>query len=146
MSYPGQPVGGYQQQNPEYSPQQQAGYGQSTYPPVQAQVTTVPVQPPLFRFDGGAGTFLGTLLLGIPVTVVTFGICYPWAVVMIYRWRAKHTFLNGYRLVFTGTAWGLFGRWLLWWFLCLITFGIYSFWVYPAMTKWLVDHQAFATA
>ena len=30
-----------------------------------------------------------------------------------------------------GTGMGLFGNWLKWWFLIIITLGIYSFWVVP---------------
>lgn len=99
-------------------------------------------QPALaFRFDGGAGTWFGVCLGGVLVTVLTLGICYPWAIVMQYRWKAKHTFVNGRRLRFTGDAWGLFGHWIKWLVLIIITLGIYSFWVYPRMTKWIVEHQ-----
>ena len=38
---------------------------------------------------------------------------------------------------FTGSAWGLFGNWIKWWLLIIITIGIYSFWVYPRLTKWI---------
>ncbi len=52
-----------------------------------------------FRFDGGASTFVGTALLGFLITVVTFGICYPFALVLMERWRAKHSYVDGHRLV-----------------------------------------------
>ncbi len=101
----------------------------------------VPVRP--FAFDGGAGTYLGTAIAGFFVTVFTLGICYPWAVVMRYRWRTKHTYINGHRLRFTGSAIGLFGNWIKWWLLCIITIGVYIFWVVPRLTKWIVEHQEF---
>ncbi len=94
-----------------------------------------------FRFTGGAATWFGVQIAGVLVTVLTLGICYPWAVVMTYRWKAKHTYVNGYRMRFTGDAWGLFGQWIKWFLLTLITLGIYSFWVYPRLTKWIVEHQ-----
>lgn len=103
--------------------------------------TGMPVRP--FAFDGGAGTYIGTAIAGFLVTVLTLGICYPWAVVMRYRWRTKHTYINGHRLRFTGTAIGLFGQWVKWWLLCIITIGIYSFWIVPRLTKWIVEHQEF---
>jgi hypothetical protein len=28
--------------------------------------------------------------------VLTIGICYPWGVVMMYRWRTRHTIINGH--------------------------------------------------
>ena len=98
---------------------------------------------PMYRFDGGAGTYLGVRLGGYLITVFTLGICYPWAVVMTYRWQAKHTYLNGRRLRFTGTAPALFGQWIKWFLLIIVTLGIYSFWVGPKLTKWIVEHQEF---
>lgn len=99
---------------------------------------------PMYRFTGGAASFLGVQILGILVTVFTLGICYPWAVTMRYSWQARHTYLFGHRLHFTGRAIGLFGNWVKWLLLIIVTLGIYSFWVYPRMTKWIVEHQRFA--
>ena len=97
-----------------------------------------------FRFDGGAGTFVGTALLGMLITVVTLGICYPFALVLRERWRAKHSYLDGRRLVFTGSAWSLFGNWLKWLLLSIVTLGIYLFWVVPRLTRWTVERQDFS--
>lgn len=99
-----------------------------------------------FRFEGGAGTFVGTALLGFVVTVVTFGICYPFALVLMERWRAKHSYLDGRRLIFTGSAWSLFGNWIKWFLLSIITLGIYLFWVIPRLTKWKWEHTDFDPA
>lgn len=108
----------------------------------------VPVGLPggsLFRFDGGAATWFGVQIGGFLVTVLSLGILYPWAIVMTYRWKTKHTYLGGRQLTFTGNAWSLFGQWITWFLLCIITLGIYSFWVYPRLTRWIVEHQAFAS-
>jgi uncharacterized membrane protein YjgN (DUF898 family) len=99
-----------------------------------------------FAFDGGAATYVGTALLALLITVVTFGICYPFAFVLRERWRAKHSLIDGQRLVFTGSAWGLFGRWLLWLLLIIVTLGIYSFWVGPRMQRWKWENTDFALA
>lgn len=80
-----------------------------TAAPVPAHVPGADVPAVKFRFDGGALTWLGVGIGGFLITVLTLGICYPWAVVMTYRWKTKHTVLNGFRLCFTGSAWGLFG-------------------------------------
>ena len=96
-----------------------------------------------FRFDGGAGTFVGTALLGGLITVVTLGICYPFAMVLMERWRAKHSFIGGHRLVFTGSAWSLFGNWIKWLLLSFVTLGIYLFWVVPRLTQWKWEHTDF---
>jgi uncharacterized membrane protein YjgN (DUF898 family) len=39
---------------------------------------------------------------------------------------------------------GIFGLWLKWMLLTLITLGIYSFWVYPRMTQWTVKKTVYA--
>lgn len=96
-----------------------------------------------FHFDGGAATYLGTGVLGVLITVLTFGICYPFALVLNERWRAKHSYIDGQRLVFTGTALGLFGNWIKWVFLCWITLGIYLFWVGPRIVRWKWEHTDF---
>ena len=99
-----------------------------------------------FRFDGGAATFVGTALLGALITLVTAGICYPFALVLMERWRAKHSYIDGRRLVFTGSAWGLFGHWLKWLLLSFLTAGIYLLWVVPRITQWKWEHTDFDPA
>ncbi|WP_203288573.1 DUF898 family protein [Metabacillus indicus] len=94
-------------------------------------------------FDGGLFQYIGWSLLGLLVTVCTFGICYPWSITMILSWKARHTVINGKRLRFHGTAIGLFGNWIKWWFLCIITLGIYSFWLFIALEKWKTKHTSF---
>lgn len=96
-----------------------------------------------FQFDGGAGTYLGTAILALLITVVSLGLALPFALVLRQRWQCKHTFIEGRRLKFTGTGVGLFGNWLKWVLLILVTLGIYSFWVAPKVTKWIVEHQEF---
>lgn len=97
-----------------------------------------------FSFDGGAATYAGTAILGILITTLTLGICYPFAVVLKERWRCQHTFIDGQQLVFTGSAVGLLGRWLLWLFLSIITLGIFLFWVAPRMQAWKTVNTEFA--
>jgi uncharacterized membrane protein YjgN (DUF898 family) len=96
-----------------------------------------------FRFDGGAATYVGTSMLAVLITVCTFGVCYPFALVLRERWRAKHSYIDGYPLVFTGSATGLFGNWLKWLCLSVITFGIYLFWVGPRIAEWKWEHTDF---
>jgi len=96
------------------------------------------------EFDGGLFQLIGWSLLGGLITVATLGIAYPWSVCLIYGWEIKHTIIEGKRLRFTGTAMGLFGNWIKWLFLTVITFGIYGFWVNIAIKKWKVAHTEFA--
>ncbi|NEW65679.1 DUF898 family protein [Carnobacteriaceae bacterium zg-84] len=95
-------------------------------------------------FDGGLLSLVGHILFGTIITVLTLGICYPWAVCLIYRWKTKHTVIEGHRLIFTGTAMGLFGNWIKWLLLSIITLGIYSFWVGIKLEQWKTKHTFFA--
>ncbi|EJO5349056.1 DUF898 family protein [Clostridium botulinum] len=95
-------------------------------------------------FDGGLLQLIGWTLLGFIITTCTFGICYPWAVCMIYGWKINHTVVNGRRLKFHGTAMGLFGNWIKWLLLSVITLGIYLFWVGIAIEKWKAKNTTFA--
>ena len=94
-------------------------------------------------FDGGLFQLIGWRILGILVTIVTFGICYPWALCMIYNWEIKHTVIEGRRLRFDGSAIQLFGNWIKWLLLTIITLGIYSFGVQIAIKKWKAKHTYF---
>ena len=89
---------------------------------------------------------MGTGLLGFLITVCTLGICYPFAFVLVQRWRAKHSYIDGQQLIFTGSAIGLFGSWVKWLFLCIITVGIYGFWVGPRIARWKWEHTDFHSA
>jgi len=51
-----------------------------------------------FVFDGGAGTFIGTAILATLITVFTLFIAYPYALVLMQRWKAKHTYIKGFQL------------------------------------------------
>jgi len=97
-----------------------------------------------FQFDGGAGSFLLVGIGSFLIMVFTLGLGTPWAIVMRYRWRTEHTIIDGRRLRFTGSGIGLFGNWIKWWLLCIITLGIYIFWVVPRLTKWTTENQDFA--
>lgn len=97
-----------------------------------------------FAFDGGAATYFGTAILGALITTLTAGICYPFALVLMERWRCKHTYIDGHQLQFNGLAIGLFGRWILWLFLTIVTLGIYLFWVVPKIQKWKTVNTDFA--
>ena len=94
-------------------------------------------------FDGGLLQLIGWRLLGGFITLITFGICYPWAICMIYNWETKHTVVNGKRLAFNGKAIQLFGNWIKWIFLTIITLGIYSFWLSISLKKWKAKHTYF---
>lgn len=94
-------------------------------------------------FDGGLLGLIVNRLLAIILTVLTFGICYPWALVMMKRWECQHTVIEGHRLGFNGSGLQLFGNWIKWWLLSIITFGIYSFWLGIKVRQWTTKHTYF---
>jgi uncharacterized membrane protein YjgN (DUF898 family) len=55
-----------------------------------------------------------------------------------------NSYFDGGLLQFNGTAMGLFGNWIKWLLLCIVTVGIYSFWLGIALEKWKVKHTSFA--
>ena len=95
-------------------------------------------------FDGGLLQLIGWSLLGSLVTICTLGICYPWALCMRYGWKVNHTTIGGKRLKFNGSAVGLFGQWVKWLLLSVVTIGIYGFWVGISLEKWKVKNTSFA--
>lgn len=95
-------------------------------------------------FDGGLLQLIGWRILGVLITILTLGICYPWAVCMVYNWEVKHTVIEGKRLEFDGKAIGLFGNWIKWILLSIITLGIYTFWINIKIKKWITKHTHFA--
>lgn len=94
-------------------------------------------------FDGGLLQLLGWKILGSLITILTLGICYPWAVCMVYNWEIKHTVVDGKRMEFDGKAIQLFGNWIKWFFLTIITIGIYGFWLDIKVKKWKTKHTHF---
>lgn len=95
-------------------------------------------------FDGGLLGLIGWNIVAFLITFFTFGLLYPFAIVLVLRWQVEHTVINGQRLFFDGTATQLFGNWIKWLLLMIVTLGIYGFWVGIAMKKWEVKHTHFA--
>ena len=89
-------------------------------------------------FDGRFIQYLGWFLLGALVTLLTAGILYPLAYAWLVRWECKHTVTSGYRQVFNGKPGSLIPRWLLWYFLTIITLTIYGWWNPIRFRKWKV--------
>ena len=94
-------------------------------------------------FDGGLFHLILLSILGAIITILTLGVCYPWALCMIYGWKINHTVIEGKRMKFYGSAIGLFGNWIKWLALTIITFGIYGFWVSIKLEDWKAKYTRF---
>ena len=92
------------------------------------------------KFDGGLLGLIGIGILSAIIITITVGICTPWAVCIKEGWYVKHTIVDGQRLTFDGKAIQLFGNWIKWLLLTIITFGIYSFWLSIKMKQWVTLH------
>ncbi len=95
----------------------------------------------------GKGTFDGYLIqkIGLEilcglVNVVTLFIAFPATICWKQKWLCKHTVYDGKRLSFDGNGMQLFGKWLLWLFLSVITFGVYLIFLPNKIEAWKAKH------
>lgn len=95
------------------------------------------------EFIGNGLELWGWSLLGTLVSIITCGICLPVAVNWIYRYKAEHTVVSGRRLSWHGTAGGLFGNWIKWLLLTIVTCGIYSLWVEKRLLQWKARNTSY---
>ena len=92
------------------------------------------------KFNGGLLGYIGIGLLMFVIIVFSLGLATPWAICIGARWYAKHTTIDGRQVIFDGTGWQLFGNFVKWFFLSVITLFIFSLWIPIKMTKWAVKH------
>ncbi|MBE6806277.1 MAG: DUF898 domain-containing protein [Ruminococcaceae bacterium] len=92
------------------------------------------------KFTGGLLGMIGIALLQALIIFFTLGIGAPWAICLKESWYVKHTVIDGHRLTFDGTGAQLFGNYIKWFLLTIITFGIYSFWLTIKMQQWVTKH------
>jgi len=96
------------------------------------------------RFTGGLLGLIGISILQGVIIFFTLGIAAPWAVCVKERWVASHTIVDGHQLYFDGNGMQLFGNYIKWWLLSIVTCGIYSLWLGINMKKWVVMHTHMA--
>jgi hypothetical protein len=93
-----------------------------------------------FGFDGDVTGYLGTRVLALLLVVLTLGFGFPYALVLVKRWNARHLVLGDSRLVFTGRPGDLMREWVVWWPCVLLTVGLYAFAVFPRVIRWVWDN------
>lgn len=96
--------------------------------------------PGTSEFNGGLLGYIGINLLTSFIVLITATLGTAWAVCMYHRWVAKHTKINGKQVVFDGKGIQLFGKYIAWFFLGIITVGIFWLWLPIKMQKWLMKH------
>lgn len=116
---------------PQPQPQPQTNYTTNNYYTAPNREST---------WDGGVLDTVITSLLASLLITITCGIAAPWAICYMMRFVVDHAVIDGRRMTFDGTGGQLFGQWIKWLLLTIITLGIYSFWVIPRMYKWVASH------
>ena len=99
---------------------------------------------PESKFEGTVLGYIGHSILASLITMFTLGIGLPWAIVIFQKWVCQNTVIDGRRLYFDGTGAQVFGNYIKWFFLSIITLGIYGFWLFNKTTNWVVKHTHFA--
>lgn len=89
-----------------------------------------------------SGLFL-TAIGAVLIVIFTLGIGAPWAVCMFERWKAKNTLIDGRKIKFVGEGSALLGKYILWAFFTIITFGIYYYWMINKLQKFKVENTVF---
>jgi len=91
-------------------------------------------------WDGGVfETIINTIIASLIITF-TCGIATPWAICYIMKFVISHAVIDGKRMTFDGNGAQLFGNWIKWFLLTVITCGIYGFWVTPRLYLWVCSH------
>lgn len=98
----------------------------------------------MFEFRGSGFGYIWLLVWTTVVSILTFGLFFPWAYSAQQRWIASNTYINGRQLVFNGSGLGFLGTWLLIMILSAITLGLYIPWAYCRMKRWEVENTTFA--
>lgn len=94
------------------------------------------------EFTGKGRDSIFILLASFLITFFTLGFGLPWATTLRQRWIAKNTIVDGKRMIFRGSGSALFGKWIVWWILTIITFGIFGLVVWARYQKWIIEHTA----
>ncbi|MBW2029587.1 MAG: DUF898 family protein [Deltaproteobacteria bacterium] len=89
------------------------------------------------RFSGSGGQYFGTVFIHLfLLSMITFGLYSPWALVRLYKLKATHTVINGKRVNFNGTGGDLFVLGLIQGLITLVTFGLYFPWAFCSIYRW----------
>ena len=91
-------------------------------------------------FDGITWEYIGISLLTGLLNLFSFGLLSPFCETLMYSWRINHTTYDTIDMEFDGKGWQLFGNYIKWTFLTIITLGIYGLWVPIRKIQWEVKH------
>ena len=91
-------------------------------------------------FDGKLLGLIGVNILTGLLNLCSFGLLYTFTICYRLKWYSKHMVINRKKVVFEGSGIRLFGKYILWSFLTIITLGIYGWWLSIKVKKWEVKN------
>jgi len=86
--------------------------------------------------------FIIEIFLAI-LNLISIGILYPFFLYLRYALVYSKTQIDGYKLVFKGNIFVFYFHYLWWYFLTIITLGIYHFFLEYKLYKWVVKNIYF---
>ncbi len=93
------------------------------------------------KFRGSALGYFFVRFISNIIIILSFGLLYPFAICFKLKWVARKTIIDNKRLKFDGNPIALYGKFIIWFLLSVITFGIYYiFCMSIAIKKWQVKH------
>ncbi|MDR2394103.1 MAG: DUF898 domain-containing protein, partial [Treponema sp.] len=92
------------------------------------------------KFSGGVFPVFLFCIWAPILLVISLGLATPFIVCTVIRWICNNSTIGGKSYRFKGTAMGLFGRWILWYILTIITIGIYGFWSTRNQIRWIIEN------
>jgi uncharacterized membrane protein YjgN (DUF898 family) len=96
-----------------------------------------------FAFNGKGGEYFSLLFIQGLLTIITFGIYAPWAIVKIQKYLAQNLTLEGKPFEFDGEGSPLFSLMFVQILLTIITFGIYYAWALIKIGKYMIEHTRY---
>lgn len=99
-----------------------------------------------FSFRGQTGAFVRMFVSGALLTVITFGLYYPFFYNNMWRFLIGNTYYGTQRFEFDGTGADLFGKFLLAVVLTPLTLGLYWFWFAAHRQRYMWTRTSFAAA
>ena len=102
--------------------------------------TAVGGQMGRLKYEGTGGQLFGKFLLGMFLTVITFGIYSYWFANNLYAFKWDNTKIDGRAFTFRKDVGGYFVLSLINGILTQFTFGIYTPWAIARLAKWEAEH------
>ena len=99
-----------------------------------------------FHYRGHGLEILGLVIIGAILCFFTLGLYLPWYVNNLIRYVAEHAEPSQAsggsfsKIHYSGTGAGLFGRFVVWWLLTVVTLGLYSPWAFSSFYGYIVDN------